>query len=81
MSFFRHQCELVLRHHHQMQVSNYFVKFFYSAHSLGGEGGLGSIVRKTPDTALYSIYVSTLWLFLYPLPPSPWYVCVGKEKG
>ncbi len=27
--FFRHQAELVLRH--QMQVSNYFVKFFYSA--------------------------------------------------
>ncbi len=32
-------------------------------HSLGGGGGGGgSIVRKTPDTALYSIYVSTLWL-------------------
>jgi hypothetical protein len=26
--FFRHQCELVLRH--QMLVSNYFVTFFYS---------------------------------------------------
>jgi len=26
-------------------------------HSLGGEGMGGSIVRKTPDTALYSIYV------------------------
>ncbi len=26
--FFRHQAELVLRH--QMQVSNYLVKFFYS---------------------------------------------------
>jgi hypothetical protein len=25
-------------------------------------GGGGSIVRKTPDTALYSICVSTLWL-------------------
>jgi hypothetical protein len=24
--------------------------------------GGGSIVRKTPDTALYSIYVSTLWV-------------------
>ncbi len=24
-------------------------------------GGGGSIVRKTPDSALYSIYVSTLW--------------------
>jgi hypothetical protein len=24
-------------------------------------GGGGSIVRKTPDTALYSIYVCTLW--------------------
>jgi hypothetical protein len=29
--------------------------------SLGGEVVGGSIVRKTPDTALYSIYVSTLW--------------------
>jgi hypothetical protein len=26
-----------------------------------GRGGRGSIVRKTPDIALYSIYVSTLW--------------------
>jgi hypothetical protein len=24
-------------------------------------GGGGSIVRKTPDTTLYSIYVSSLW--------------------
>jgi hypothetical protein len=30
--------------------------------TLGGwRGGVGSIVRKTPDTALYSICVSTLW--------------------
>ncbi len=28
-NFFRHLCELVLRH--QMQVSNYFVNSFYSA--------------------------------------------------
>ncbi len=28
-------------------------------------GGGGSIVRKTPDTALYSIYVSTLCLVLF----------------
>ncbi len=27
----------------------------------GWRGGGGSIVRKTPDTALNSIYVSTLW--------------------
>ncbi len=27
-NFFRHLCELVLRH--QMRVSNYFVNFFYS---------------------------------------------------
>jgi hypothetical protein len=27
-----------------------------------GVGGQYSIVRKTPDTALYSIYESTLWL-------------------
>ncbi len=26
-----------------------------------GRGGGGSIVWKTPDTALYSIYFSTLW--------------------
>jgi hypothetical protein len=25
----------------------------------------GLIVRKTPDTALYSIYVSTLWISLF----------------
>ncbi len=29
--FFQHQAELVLRH--QMKVSNYFVKFFYSVPS------------------------------------------------
>ncbi len=28
----------------------------------GGRRGGGSIVQKTPDTALYSIYVSTLWI-------------------
>jgi hypothetical protein len=28
---------------------------------VGGEGGGGSIFWKTPDTALYSTYVSTLW--------------------
>jgi hypothetical protein len=30
--------------------------------------GAGSIVRKTPDTALYSIYVSTLWVLITVLP-------------
>jgi hypothetical protein len=30
-------------------------------HSMGGEGGGGSIFLKTPGTALYSTYVSTLW--------------------
>jgi hypothetical protein len=34
-------------------------------HSLGGEGDGGSIFWKTSDTALYSTYVSTLWLTLY----------------
>jgi hypothetical protein len=29
-----------------------------------GRGGGGSIVRKAPGTALYSIYVSTLWIAL-----------------
>ncbi len=52
-------------------------------HSLkGGRGGGGSIVRKTPDTSLYSTYVSTLWFIgsvfvevnrLYP--------CVYSEAG
>jgi hypothetical protein len=32
----------------------------------GWRGGGGSIVRKTPDIALYSIYVSTLVLWLGP---------------
>jgi hypothetical protein len=31
-------------------------------HSLGGEGGEGSIFWKTPDTVLYSTYISTLWV-------------------
>jgi hypothetical protein len=31
-------------------------------HSLGGERGGGSIFWKTRDTALYSTYVSTLWM-------------------
>ncbi len=34
--------------------------FLGRTHSLGVEGLGGSIVRKTPDSALYSIYVSTL---------------------
>jgi hypothetical protein len=28
----------------------------------GGGVGVNTVVRKTPDTALYSIYVSTLWI-------------------
>jgi hypothetical protein len=39
-------------------------QYMYSVgrtHSLEGEGVRGSIVRKTPDTAQYTIYVSTLW--------------------
>ncbi len=32
----------------------------------GWRGGGGSIFWKTPDTALYSTYVSTLWV--YPIP-------------
>ncbi len=31
-------------------------------HLLGGEGSGGPNFWKTPDTALYSIYVSNLWL-------------------
>jgi hypothetical protein len=33
-----------------------------------GRGGWGPIVRKTPDTALYSVYVSTLWARLFLIP-------------
>ncbi len=33
-------------------------------HSLGGEGGGGSKVRKTPDTALYSTYISKYFFVL-----------------
>ncbi len=32
-----------------------------STHTLGGEGGGGSIFWKKPDTVLYSTHVSTLW--------------------
>jgi hypothetical protein len=39
-------------------------------HTRWVEKGWGSIVRKTPDTALYSIYVSTLWIKGPPLPHS-----------
>ncbi len=38
----------------------------------GWRGGGGSIVRKTPDTALYSIYVSTLYPDRYIHPPWWW---------
>jgi hypothetical protein len=31
----------------------------------GWKGGGGSIFWKTPDTALYSTYVSTLWIGTY----------------
>ncbi len=34
-------------------------------HTLGGEGGGGSIFWKTPDTALYSTYISTLWSHIW----------------
>ncbi len=34
-------------------------------HTRWVESGWGSIVRKTTDTALYSIYVSTLWCIVY----------------
>ncbi len=33
-------------------------------HSLGGVGGEGAIFWKSADTALYSTYVSTLWIIL-----------------
>ncbi len=36
-------------------------------HTRWVERGWGSIFWKTPDIALYSTYVSTLWLVLYSL--------------
>jgi hypothetical protein len=48
--FFRHQCELVLRH--QMLVSNYFVKFFYSVWSPGCQ-------------AWHHVYLLLSWALLY----------------
>ncbi len=41
-------------------------------YSLGGEGVGGSKVRKTPDTALYSINVSTLWPYSFFLEWEKW---------
>jgi hypothetical protein len=39
----------------------------------GGEGvGGGSIVRKTPDPALCSIYVSTLWVSIRHTKQASW---------
>jgi hypothetical protein len=40
-------------------------------HSLGGERWGGSIVRKTSDTALYSIYVSTLCIKVFKMQEQP----------
>ncbi len=43
----------------------------------------GSIVRKTPDTALYTIYVSTLWLGFSWHPIlcfTAWDSLAGQEK-
>jgi hypothetical protein len=42
-------------------------------HSVGGERVRVSIFRKTPDTALYNLYVSTLWIAAkeIPIPPTP----------
>jgi hypothetical protein len=45
----------------------------YPAFGAGREGGGGSIFWKTPGTALYSTYVSTLW---YPYPSE-----VGRSLG
>ncbi len=45
----------------------------------GWRGAGGSIVRKTPDTALYSIYVSTLWGALYAITTSTCEAIHGKS--
>jgi hypothetical protein len=47
-------------------------------------GGGGSTVRKTPDTALYSIYVSTLWAVLilgYKSTFPIWFLQFFSEAG
>jgi hypothetical protein len=52
-NFFRHLCELVLRH--QMPVSNYFVKSFYSA----GLNFRGALLEdgETPVKSFHSFIV------------------------
>jgi hypothetical protein len=47
-------------------------------HTRWVERGWGSIVRKTPDSALYSIYVSTLWAEEYKKLLTEQYVMVSS---
>jgi hypothetical protein len=58
--FFRHQAELVLRH--QMRVSNYFVKFFYSVPSKLPS----KIFERTYSFGHYNFLILA---YLLPLPP------------
>jgi hypothetical protein len=50
------------------QMSDVFQNIDSPTPSPPGGGGGVSVFWKTPDTALYSTYVSTLWT--YPTPPS-----------
>jgi hypothetical protein len=73
--FFRHQAELVLRH--QMQMSNYFVKFFYNAtllddlkpsskHKMFGFGFWSPVCRKRGRFAhIYDDHNQLLNIFVF----------------
>jgi hypothetical protein len=54
-------------------------------HTRQGVRGWGSIVQKTPDTALYSIFVSILWVSVSALSTgaytATWYLMVNRVKG
>ncbi len=54
----------ILTPHRPVSVSSSRLWCGGRTHSLGGEEGGGSILWKTIDIALYSTYVSTLWLEL-----------------
>jgi hypothetical protein len=74
-NFFRHQCELVLRH--QMQVSNYFVKFFYSVTKCQSLNGLLALHRLHTQvnifgyTFLHLLIKLIMLLYILYCPPTP----------
>jgi hypothetical protein len=78
-NFFRHLCELVLRH--KMWVSNYFVSSFYSAYIASGKLRLikmvcevDSIFKQGDFIGIF--FLSILYSALLHLPPLRFY-CVN----